>query len=341
MGPSFSAEGLFSRFSHLLAPLLDTVGVPSAALTDPNVQVPLDKHCRLLEEAAKYHNDDALGLKIGSEVQPKDLGPLGFAILYSPTVIAALQNFSRYLMVYARGCEMELTLRGNTAIFTYRYTFSELTPLERRQEAECTLAMVKHVLEVATGDKMAFSVVRFQHPKPKSKRYHEQFFDTRVFFDQPDHQLEFDTTLLMRKVRHAEPRLYQVLEDHLAQVLERQYLDEDLVAKVGNLIARSLSSGIPSIDEVATKLCMTKRTLQRRLADEDVLYNQYADNIRRKMALQYVRNTSMPMTELAFLLGYSHVSAFSRAFRRWADASPHDYRLNEHRMTDERTLDGS
>ena len=102
--------------------------------------------------------------------------------------------------------------------------------------------------------------------------------------------------------------------------------EDDLVTKVGNAIAKSLSNGVPSIDEVAAALFMTKRTLQRRLADEGVLYNEYADEIRRKLAVQYVKNTKMPLTEVAFLLGYSHVSAFSRAFRRWMGQSPNDFR---------------
>ena len=326
--PSFSAEGLFSKFSHLLAPLLSSVGIPHLALTDPHVQVPLDKHIRLLEAAAKFHQDDSIGARIGRSVQAADLGPLGFAILYSPTVLVALQNFSRYLMVYARGCDMELTLRGNMCVFTYRYTFAEPTAIERRQEAECSLAMIKSVVEEATGETFHLNAVRFQHPQPESSRYLEQYFNAPVCFDQPDNQIEFDSSLLKRAVIHAEPRLYEVLERHLETVLEKQDREENLVAKVGDIIARSLSSGVPSIDEVAASLHMTKRTLQRRLSDEDVLYNQFADNIRRKLATQYVGETAMPLTEVAFLLGYSHVSAFSRAFRRWVDETPHDYRAS-------------
>jgi len=326
-GPSFAAEGLFSRFSHLLSPLLATVGIPDTALTDPNFQVPLHKHCRLMELAARYHGDDTIGLRIGREVHPKDLGPLGYAILYSPTVLDAIQNFSRYLTVYARGCDMALQVQGSRDVFTYRYHFAEPTPLERRQEAECSLSMVKHVIEVATGERWRFNSVHFQHSRPRSTQVHEQLFEAPVLFDQPDNQLCFDSSILKRTVAQAEPRLYDVLEGHLAQVMDRISQETDLVTRVGALIARSLSNGVPSIDEIAASLCMTKRTLQRRLADEGILYTEYADNIRRKMALQYVGRTDMSLTEIAFLLGYSHVSAFSRAFRRWTDETPHDYRL--------------
>jgi hypothetical protein len=79
-GPSFNAEGLFIRFGDLLGPLVEEVGISREALTDPDVLVPLDKHCRLLELAARHHKDDFIGLKIGSQVAPRDRGPLGYII---------------------------------------------------------------------------------------------------------------------------------------------------------------------------------------------------------------------------------------------------------------------
>jgi AraC-like DNA-binding protein len=328
-GPSFNAEGLFIKFGDMLGPLVEEVGISREALTDPDVLVPLDKHCRLLELAARHHQDDFIGLKIGKQVEPRDMGPLGYTILNSPTVHDALKSFVRYLGVYARGCEMELVIDGDTAYFNYRYTITDPCALERRQEAECTLAMLKHVLEVITSRKFELEAVSFEHPQPEDTSKLERMFEAPLYFSQEANSLKFKASLLDREIAHAEPRLFEVLEDHLAKVIDTQVEDDDLVTKVGNAIAKSLSNGVPSIDEVAAALFMTKRTLQRRLADEGVLYNEYADEIRRKLAVQYVKNTKMPLTEVAFLLGYSHVSAFSRAFRRWMGQSPNDFRGGE------------
>lgn len=328
-GPSFSAEGLYSHFGDLLGPYVDEVGISPDALTDPNVLVPLDKHCKLLEIAAERTNDSFIGLRIGRQVQPGDMGPLGYTLLNSPTVLAALQGFVRYLRVYARGCEMELTIDGEIAYFNYRYTITDPCALERRQEAECTLAVVKRLVEIITSKKMEIRSVGFEHPKPEDVSEHNRVFDAPLYFSQEVNFLMFKTSLLQEATAHSEPRLFEVLEEHLAQVINSQVEEGDLVSKVGNAIAQSLSGGLPSIDNVAASLFMTKRTLQRRLADEGVLYNEYADEIRRKMAVQYVSKTAMPLTEVAFLLGYSHLSAFSRAFRRWIGESPADFRDRE------------
>jgi AraC-like DNA-binding protein len=325
-GPDFNVEGMYIRFSDILGPLVEEVGISREALTDPNVLVPLDKHCRLLELAAQRRKDDFVGLKVGYQVHPRDMGPLGYTILNSPTVLAALQSFVRYLGVYARGCEFDLQIEGESAFFKYSYTFTEPCAIERRQEAECTLAMVKQALEVITSKKLELEAVCFEHPKPGDTSKHKQIFAAPLYFSQEVNSLKFKASILQREAAHAEHRLFEVLEKHLAEVINTQVDEDDLVAKVGNAIAQSLSNGVPSIDDVAATLFMTKRTLQRRLADEGVLYNEFADDIRRKLAIQYVKNTKMPLTEVAFLLGYSHISAFSRAFRRWMGQCPIDFR---------------
>ncbi|NIB42262.1 AraC family transcriptional regulator [Pseudomaricurvus alkylphenolicus] len=325
--PSFSAENLYQRFCHIFtSSILEEAGIRQTVLTDPDTEVALGDHCRLLELAAIRSADDCLGLHIGSEIKPGDMGPLGYTILNSPTVRKALENFSRYLHVYARGCDMTLEEEKELAYFKFSYTIVEPSVLGRRQEAECTLAMVKHVIEVATDRSWRLEEVHFEHPKPESVLEHKRIFAAPVSFGREINCLVFAKAQLDQEIVQAESRLYQVLEAHLSDVLNNQVEEDDIVATVGNIIAKSLSNGIPSIDDVAKELCMTKRTLQRRLSDRDKLYNEYADEIRQQMARQYVENTKLPLTEVAFLLGYAHVSAFSRAFRRWAGLTPNECR---------------
>lgn len=320
--PSFAAEGVYQKFSDVFEPLLEEVGIPRTALTDPDSEISLAKHCKLMELAAERSGDDCFGLHMGSRVHPHDMGALGYAIMNSPTLHEALQNFARYLHVYARGCDMALETENRIARFTYSYSIVEPSAVERRQEAECTLALVKSVVDTVLDMDWHPNEVRFEHPQPDKDTEHRRIFGAPVYFGQPINCLVFDKRLLEHKVIHAESRLYTVLQEHLRQALASQAEEDDLVAKVGNLIAKSLSNGIPSADDVASQLCMTKRTLQRRLSDRGVLYNQYADKIRRQMACQYVEKTKLPLTEIAFLLGYAHVSAFSRAFRRWTGETP-------------------
>ena len=324
--PSFAAETLYQSFRGIFEPLLNEVDIPHTVLTDSSVEVSLAKHCELLELAAQRLGNKNIGMEIGSKVHPRYMGPLGYTILNSPNVLKALQNFCRYLHVYARGCDMTLETDDKFAYFSFSYSIIDPGPIGRRHEAECTLAMVKNVIEVATDSKWKIEEVFFEHPTPTTTAEHKRTFGAPVYFSQQVNQLKFDKNILDRKLLQAEPRLYEVLEGYLKEALENQTQEDDLVALVGNIIAKSLSNGIPSVDDVADSLCMSKRTLQRRLNDRGVLFNKYADDIRCQMAHQFIAKTKLPLTEVAFLLGYAHISAFSRAFRRWTGKTPHEFR---------------
>jgi AraC-like DNA-binding protein len=326
--PSFFSESFYKVFNDIFEPLLDELNIPRAVLTDSKTEIPLAKHCMLLELAAKRQGDENLGLRIGSELHPRDMGPLGYAVLNSPTVLVALQNLARYLHVYARGCDMELKVVEDFAYFTFSYTIIDPSPVGRRQEAECTLAMVKNVIEFATESKLNLEEVYFEHPSPDSSLEHKRIFGAPIYFGKNVNRIKFHKKALEKRLVHHEPRLYELLEEHLRDSLESQSQVEDLLVTVGNMISKSLSNGIPSVDDVADKLYMSKRTLQRRLNDKGVHFNQYADEIRCKMAQQYVEKTNLPLTEIAYLLGYAQISAFSRAFRRWTGKTPHSFRID-------------
>jgi len=326
LAAGFSAEGFFSKFSDELGPYLEEVGISRSVLTDPDEEVTLENHCRLMEHAAQQLNEPLLGLKIGARYDPEDMGALGYTIINSPTVLDILQNFARYLRVYSRGCEMRLLVEGSTASFIYRYSIVYPGVIGRRQEAECTLAMIKHAVESATGERWPLIEVHFEHPEPIHRDRHSAAFGAPVYFGEAQNCLKFEKSYLKHKVKGAEPRLYRLLEKHLEQISSTRADKNDIVTAIGGMIANSLSNGVPRMDEIAERLNLTKRTLQRRLADKGVLYNEYVDEIRKNLALQYFESANLPVSEVAFLLGYAQVSAFSRAFRRWTGQTPIEYR---------------
>ena len=104
--------------------------------------------------------------------------------------------------------------------------------------------------------------------------------------------------------------------------------EDDLVNQVSILVARELSNGVPTIDWVSEKLIMTKRTLQRRLTDRGIGFSEIVDDVRHNMALQYVEKSEISLTEISFLLGYSHLSAFCRSFKRWTGTTPQKVRAH-------------
>lgn len=324
--PTLMAEGIYAKFSDLFEPYLEQVGIDRSALSNPNTLVPLTKHARLMEVTAEKSGDIYFGMHMGLQVKPADMGAIGYAMDNSPTVGAALKNFARYLAAYTRGCFFELKIEGDLAFYDFAYTLPELGLMDRRQEAECTLALVLSIVRSISGDNCSPQAVWFEHPRTEKSTEYKRVFGAPVEFGKPVNRLIFSASFLDKPVRSAQPRLFAVIEEHLQQVIKNQDHESDLVNQVSNLVARELSNGVPTIDWISEQLIMTKRTLQRRLTEKGVGFSEIVDDVRRNMAVQYVEKSDISLTEISFLLGYSHLSAFCRSFKRWTGATPQKIR---------------
>ncbi len=188
--------------------------------------------------------------------------------------------------------------------------------MDRRQEAECTLALVMSIVRSVSGEKWSPQAVWFEHPRTEKSTEHKRVFGAPVEFGKPINRLVFNASFLEKPVKAAQPRLFAVIEEHLQHVIENQDHEDDLVNQVSNLVARELSNGVPTIDWVSEKLIMTKRTLQRRLTDRGIGFSEIVDDVRHNMALQYVEKSEISLTEISFLHGYSQISALCSSLKR-------------------------
>lgn len=318
------AEGFFSRFADILGPYLSQVGISPDVLEEPSLLVEVAQFVEVMEIAAKEQAEDCLGLHMGERLRPQDLGVVGYAIAHAATVEHLLSTYVRYFVVYALGVDMKLEVNDSRASWSYQLTDPGI--VVRRQDAEMALVFIHTVIQRGIGDDWQLLEVHFEHDKPKDTSEHRRIFNAPVMFGKPVNALVFDKVLLDRKLKEADQRLFPALQSHLDSVLLTRSEEHDLVAQVSNIIAKSLSTHVPSLAEVAEALGMPTWTLQRRLRDKELVYSQLVTDTRRRLAEAYLKNADMPLMEVAFLLGYSEVSAFSRAFRRWMGKPPLEYR---------------
>ncbi len=129
-----------------------------------------------------------------------------------------------------------------------------------------------------------------------------------------------------RQVPAADARLYRILKQHAERILSEMPRDTDSIADVRRAIAASMKEGDPKLNRVIKQLSMSPRTLERRLKEHGVVFKKLVTDTRRRFALDYLKDRKHTLTEIAFLLGYSEVSAFNRAFKRWTGSTPLDHR---------------
>lgn len=299
-------------------------GIDPECLGQPTVNLSLGSYCGLFEEAARQTMNDNIGLWFGQQFAPSDLGLLGNVAVYSPTLGAALSNFVEMFPCHQQGTLMRLVRGGGLLKLEYRIDDGRI--VARRQDAELSLGMFANIFRLCHGHGWVPEEIHFEHPEPIDGKEHERAFDAPVYFSQPTNAILFRPQDLAAVMPNSDPRLLTILRTCLAEFGANRPENVSFVDRTRSLLRARLPEGYPSLEMVAGELQVPVWTLQRRLSDENLTYKNLVEEIRKELAHMYLRQPHIPVSELAFLLGYSELSAFSRAFRRWTGVSPRKYR---------------
>lgn len=297
-------------------------GIDPDLLLHPTLSLSLSNYCKMLEEAASQSGCDNFGLRYGQQFLPRALGLLGYVGLCSHSLEQALQNFARAFPYHQHDTLIRLVDIGECYRFDYQVHHPAI--LDRRQDAELTMGMALNLVRHALGPDWAPRAVLFEHARPEGWREHQTVFDAPVLFDQPCNALLIPKRDIAGKLMpERDPVLLMLVQDAIVR-LGGQQSPQCLVDQARGLVRDALPLGEPSLERVAAGLGLTPAALQRRLREQNLSFSTLIDQVRRELALHYLRRR-LPVSELAPLLGYSETSAFSRAFRRWFDASPRQW----------------
>jgi AraC-like DNA-binding protein len=309
--------------------LLRRLNLDRAVFNQPERFIACADFARLLEHAARATADDAFGLHFGARGNPKDIGPLAYAVLNAPTIARAIDVAARYLHLHNQAIELSTTA---TAQLVYlRYIHSNVGQDAPRQFNEYSMAMALNVLRMMAGSQWAPREAQFAHAAPPDVSEHIRVVGAPVEFGCATNALIVEREFFERAVPAADPRLFQIMGRYLDDVLGHMPHDDGALTPVRKAIAESLREGGPNLRRVAQKLAASPRTLQRQLKRYGVEFKNLADDTRRQFAMDYLKNPEDSLTQIAFLLGYSEVSAFNRAFKRWTGKTPSDFRRGDAR----------
>lgn len=327
------AEALLLRHRDLFHPFLAAVGLGEEVLERADAKIPLRQYNALLETAAE-HVDPCLGLRLGLGLLQEPgsttlFGGFGHAVRSAPDVRTMLEFISRFLVVHAQANELSWRLRGGRLEISYRVTDPSVT--HRQQDAEFAIGSLFSRLREMTGEKFAPLRVDFAHPQPADISLHQQAFQCPLRFDQPTNTLVWPGEMLDEPLLTADARLFRALLPGLEEERRQRLADTDLTTRISLVIESRLGSGEFGIDEVARELCMSKRTLQRRLQELQLEFVDLVEEIRQALAIDLVSHSSLSLTKIAQQLGYAEASSFTRAFRRWTGLTPREYRQKAQR----------
>lgn len=300
-------------------------GVDPALVGQPTLSLELAAYCALFEEAAAQTRDGNFGLRFGQTFKPRDLGLIGYAAVSSPTLGAALDNFVALFAHHQQSTLMSFADIGSGLVkLAYQVQVPDI--VARRQDAELSLGMFLNIIREACGPAWAPEEVHFEHPKPEGWRAHEGTFSAPVFFSQESNALVFRRSACARPMPAPDLKLLSIARQCLICVGAKPVPRQSLSDQVRSAIRARLAQGYPTIEDIANALTCSIAAIQRELAREHLTYKDAVEAVRKELAIHYVRQRDLVLSEIAFLLGYSELSAFSRAFHRWTGVSPRAFR---------------
>lgn len=289
------------------ASILRESGIPPAQLGDPEAWFDRDVCFALEERVAKLTGLPLYGPSIASHYELPQLGWWGKSIAQSPNLIAALRFAVRTVDTLQRGTELSLTQNRRSLDLDFRYLGrGSVDPI---QHVLGTLVVLRKI-GLMTGIPDAISV--------KIARPH-----SAIFAELPNYlgvSLEFDCDC--DGVRFDNDILHETLSGHPPLPTPFMETTHDAIA----LIAGMLPYEVPTRERIAQRLKMSGRTLQRRLNDWGITFEEIVDEYRRERAVKQITRSDRSILEIAYSLGYSDSSHFTRAFRRWTGLSPKAFR---------------
>jgi AraC-like DNA-binding protein len=242
----------------------------------------------------------------------------------SGTLAEALGQLVRYVRLWTDEPRLELGAGGQV---TVRYQTAFPDGVGIRCAGEAALAEILNSARLVTRRALSPTSVWFSHAAPEDPAPYHAYFGRRVRFSAPSTELVFARDQLALALPGADSALGDLLRKMAGDALARTDGREDgIPGRVRALLGERLAHGMQTEEAVAHALKMSARTLRRRLADDGTTFRELLDSTRAELARVYMRDRRLPMSEVAFLLGFSEPSAFHRAFKRWTRETPAAYR---------------
>jgi AraC-like DNA-binding protein len=307
-----------------LGPLSSHVGLTIDQINDPEHRISVRNQIAFLEAAAEALHDDFLGLNLAKEFDCRDLGLLYYVMASSDTLGDALKRASRYSCITNEAIGLEYREGREPKL---RLTYSGIPRHADQHQIEfCIVAMVR-VSRVLSGRHLVPERVSMIHARSEGISKFAGFLGEDVEFASKADEIAFPAASAEWALVDADPRLNKILLKTCEESLNhRKSKVAAFRTTVENTVAPLLPHGQAHADVVAKKLGMSERTLARRLTEEGMTFNEVLQQLKASLAIRYLQEDAMPISRIAWLLGFEEASSFSHACRRWTGKSPRELR---------------
>lgn len=306
--------------------LLNALQLDEEQLRNPNLRLPIVQVDRLLAVAKQISNKPELGLVVGQKFELKNYGLLGFMLSYCDTFAEVADLSTRYYRYLSSDKAPIVEQKDGKVIVRHKVSTGQAA--EEQTRAELFVSAILQSADILCSQKIPLEQLKFQFPEPDySKLYRDYFSGTQVSFNNSHTELVFDESCLAIRLDFPDQEMKAAIRQQLDEVIHKEKAS-GYIQQVTNILTQQ-DQGFAfnlTLNEVASLLNISGKTLSRRLQQEGSNFKQLHEQVRHQFALKLLNNRQNKIDHIALELGYADRSSFDRSFSRRQHCSPAAYR---------------
>jgi AraC-like DNA-binding protein len=310
------------------APVLAKAGMTTEQASNPAMRLEVRTQIRLLELAAGELQDDLLGFHLARSFDLREIGLLYYVIASSERLEDALRDAERYSRILNEGIRLRFSLQDRAATIALDYV--NVDRQADRHQIEFWLVALVRMCRQVTETRLAPSQLKMRHLRSETPPEFRTFFGCDVEFGADGDAVSFAAPFAALPVAGRDDYLNELLRRYAEEALAHKSPERPILrSKVEEALPGLLPHGRAVAPEVARRLGMSSRTLSRKLGEEGTSFAEILDQLRAVLAKHYLDDETLPVSEIAWLLGYREVSSLTHAFKRWTGTTPRQFRSLE------------
>ena len=279
--------------------------------------------------ALELSGDPELGLELGSRIDLSKQGVFGYALITSATLEDTLRLMVRYNQALMPSVRVEL-VRSDQGL-SVLVTGPQISTALERFYSELLYTCIVSCGAMLTGDEPMEYRLELEGPPPANLEHYREIFGANIHFQASRSAFTLSKESLALPISNANPTAMEIYRRECDRLLEGEGYAGNLCERVKQILIES-GSDFPNAAQVADRLHISESTLQRRLHREGMRFQQLLDQVRHKLANEYLFNTNLPVADVACLTGFSDAANFRRSYRRWTGTTPSAARLDPENM---------
>lgn len=307
-----------------LEPLLKKAGLTDQQIEDRHARLNVQDQIRFLNLAADALRDEFLGFHLAQDFELGEVGLLYYVLASSALLSDALRRVERYSVITNEGISVKYREGADIAIVI---DYVGVPRHSDRHQIEFWITTLIRICRHLTNHRLLPIRVKVRHRRNGDPSEFDRFLGRRAMFGADVDEVVFSEAAKRMPVTSADPHLNELLTAYCEEALSRRRTKRGMLqSHVENVIVPLLPHGEARVDKVARTLGMSQRTLARRLSSEGLTFAGILDRLRSDLATRYLSDADLSISQVAWLLGYREVSAFTHAFKRRTGMTPREMR---------------